>query len=84
MGRSEIAPDLKAVLLTKPHRVLFTDGCCWRTKGGELKAGWAVVEARDRQWLEVSAGTIERGHSAQMAEVVAIVKALELCLYIRT
>lgn len=58
---------------------MFTDGCCWRQSNGELKAGWAVVGSRcEGEELEtLTEGTLKGPQSVQLAELTAVIKALQ-------
>ena len=59
--------------LDKPDTELFTDGICF-VRDGKHKAGYAVVTAE--QVLETK--SLLQGASAQLAELVALTRALEL------
>ena len=59
--------------LDNPDMEIFTDGSCF-VQDGKHKAGYAVVTAE--QVLE--AKSLPQGTSAQLAELVALTRALEL------
>ena len=65
--------DLKDIPLHNPDVEIFTDGSSF-VRGGKRKAGYAVVTAE--QVLE--AKSLPQGISAQLAELVALTRALEL------
>ena len=60
-------------LLDNPDMTIFTDGSSF-VQDGKRKAGYAVVTAE--QVLE--AKSLPQGTSAQLAELVALTRALEL------
>ena len=65
--------DLKDTSLDNPDMEIFTDGSSF-VRDGKCKAGYAVVTAE--QVLE--AKSLPQGTSAQLAELVALTRALEL------
>ena len=65
--------DLKDTPLDNPDLEIFTDGSSF-VRDGKRKAGYAVVTAE--QVLE--AKSLPQGTSAQLAELVALTRALEL------
>ena len=60
--------------LDNPNMEIFTDGSSFG-QDGKRKAGYAVVTAE--QVLE--AKSLPQGTSAQLVELVALTRALELC-----
>lgn len=73
---------LRADLQTTPLDggwLMFTDGCCWCDKQGQLHAGWAVVgQEGPQEVLQVlRQGTMEGHQSAKAAELQAMVEALK-------
>ncbi|XP_034090007.1 uncharacterized protein LOC117558119 [Gymnodraco acuticeps] len=58
---------------------LFTDGCCFRHPQNGLQAAYAVVKQKpEGNFEEVSAGEVTGKVSAQLAEVMGVIAALEL------
>ncbi|XP_057680077.1 uncharacterized protein LOC130908551 [Corythoichthys intestinalis] len=72
----KIRPDLYAEPLDH-GRILFTDGCCWRDKQGNLHAAAAVVEWQDGHFTTIKSQQMSTHPSAQAAEVLALILALE-------
>ncbi|XP_076838275.1 uncharacterized protein LOC143483318, partial [Brachyhypopomus gauderio] len=73
----QLRPELHKVRITKPGAWdLCSDGSCWR-QGNELKASYAVVQACGEEWEEVESGVVPQPASAQLAEMVALTRALE-------
>ncbi|XP_078805331.1 uncharacterized protein LOC144992515 [Oryzias latipes] len=69
-------PDLE----TKPlpeGRILFTDGCCFRSTSGTLQAAAAVVECSKGEFITLTSQILTVKPSAQAAEVLALCLALE-------
>ncbi|XP_065328147.1 uncharacterized protein LOC135933842 [Pelmatolapia mariae] len=75
-AEEKVREDLKAEPIIGAED-WFTDGCCHRDEEG-LKAGYAVVSRRGRQYEVKEAGRIEGQQSAQRAEVIALTRALRL------
>jgi ribonuclease HI len=65
--------DLKDTPLDNPDMEIFTDGSSF-VQNGQRKAGYAVVTAK-QVW---EAKSLPQGTSAQLAELVALTRALEL------
>lgn len=76
----KLRPDLETESLGTGWEV-FTDGCCWIDKAGQLHAGWAVVGCKgEGGQLEVLRQDMVNGSpSAQAAELQAMVEALKFC-----
>ena len=70
---TEIWKDLKDTPLDNPDMEIFTDGSSF-VQDGKRKAGYTVVTAE--QVLETK--SLPQGTSAQLAELVALTRALEL------
>lgn len=73
----KVRTDLQAEPLTAPDETLFTDGCCFRHPQEGLKAAYAVVRKVKQGFEEVTTGQITRKESAQLAELIAVIRALE-------
>lgn len=73
----KVRTDLQAEPLTAPDEILFTDGCCFRHPQEGLKAAYAVVRKVKQGFEEVTTGQITRKESAQLAELIAVIRALE-------
>ncbi|MGL5101476.1 MAG: RNase H family protein, partial [Plesiomonas sp.] len=75
---SKVRPDLSAIPLTSPPIVmtLYTDGCCFRTTDGSLRAAFAVVEQVNGELLTRVSGRLQGKQSAQRAEMIAVTEAL--------
>ncbi|XP_062823254.1 uncharacterized protein LOC103277616 [Anolis carolinensis] len=67
-------PDLRDLPLQTPEWVLFTDGSS-RVVGSERKAGYAVVNSNGET---LEAKGLPPGTSAQRAELIALIRALQL------
>ncbi|XP_044038132.1 uncharacterized protein LOC122869312 [Siniperca chuatsi] len=79
--RAEKDVRLRADLETEPLQkvvVLFTDGCCYRRDSGNV-ASYAVVkqDPHTKTHLTIDQGLIPQPASAQLAEIVALTRALE-------
>ncbi|KAL6476366.1 hypothetical protein MHYP_G00148650 [Metynnis hypsauchen] len=76
----KIRPDLKGTPIEGALN-FWTDGCGYRGESGEIKAGFAVVQEvkgeEDEFWTVVSK-EVKNGPSAQKAELLAVIAALEL------
>ncbi|XP_062284313.1 uncharacterized protein LOC133990154 [Scomber scombrus] len=72
-----VRADLQAKPITDPEETLFTDGCCYRHPTEGLKAAYAVIRQTEDGFEEVLTGTVEGKESAQLAELQAMVAALE-------
>ncbi|XP_056255929.1 protein NYNRIN-like [Seriola aureovittata] len=59
--------------------ILFTDGCCYKGENGNV-ASYAVVEQQPytRKYTTKEQGIIPQPASAQLAEIIALTKALKL------
>ena len=66
-------PNFKLCSLDNPDMKVFTDGSSF-VRDGKRKAGYAVVTAE--QVLETK--SLPQGTSAQLVELVALTRALEL------
>lgn len=73
----KVRMDLQAEPLSSPDKTLFTDGCCFRHPQEGLKAGYAIVTKVGQGFEEVETGRIKGKESAQRAELVAVIRALE-------
>ncbi|GCC47105.1 hypothetical protein chiPu_0031086, partial [Chiloscyllium punctatum] len=69
--------DLQAIPLVDPEEVLFTDGCCYRHPIEGLKAAYVVVRQTSEGFEEVLTGKVTGKESAQLAELQAVITALE-------
>ncbi|XP_026043069.1 uncharacterized protein LOC113033468 [Astatotilapia calliptera] len=76
--QEKIRPDLQAEPLMDAEKDWFTDGCCFRTESGMLKAAWAIVEQTDMRWKTVKAEQLIGQQSAQRAELRAVIEALRM------
>ncbi|XP_056892028.1 uncharacterized protein LOC130527471 [Takifugu flavidus] len=74
----KIRVDLKAEPLKDPDEILFTDGCCFRHPQEGLKAAYAIVRKLEEDFEEVETGKITGKESAQLAELKAVIRALEI------
>ncbi|XP_043541483.1 ribonuclease H-like, partial [Chiloscyllium plagiosum] len=74
---TKVRADLQAILLVDPEEVLFTDGCCYRHPIEGLKAAYAVVRQTSEGFEEVLTGKVTGKESAQLAELQAMIAALE-------
>lgn len=72
----KIRADLKAEPLKEPDEILFTDGCCFRHPQEGLKAAYAIVR-KSGDFEEIETGKIAEKESAQLAELKAVIRALE-------
>lgn len=70
--------SLHTTLLQEAKHTYFTDGCCYRPVRGENIASYAVVELINNNYVTVETGIIPQPASAQLAEIVALTRALEL------
>lgn len=73
----KVRPDLQATPLTEPEETLYTDGCCFRHPQEGLTAAFAVVRQTKEGFEEVVAERVKGKESAQLAELQAMIKALE-------
>ncbi|GCC41316.1 hypothetical protein chiPu_0025010, partial [Chiloscyllium punctatum] len=73
----KVRADLQAIPLVDPEEVLFTDGCCYRHPTEGLKAAYAVVRQTSEGFEEVLRGKVIGKESAQLAELQAMIAALE-------
>ncbi|XP_062864415.1 protein NYNRIN-like [Trichomycterus rosablanca] len=69
--------DLGSDPLENPEVVFFCDGCCYRGEEGNV-ASFAVIEQQGKGFVTRVAEIIPQPASAQLAEIVALTKALEL------
>ncbi|XP_062413601.1 uncharacterized protein LOC134105111 isoform X1 [Pungitius pungitius] len=70
--------DLKSTPLTHFDWQLFTDGSCFRHPQHGLQSGYAVVRSNGAGTEVLEAGRIQGQQSAQRAEVLALIRALQL------
>ena len=73
----KVRVDLSATPLKDADEVLFTDGCCYRHPMKGLKAAFAVVRQTAERFEEVETGPVKGKESAQLAELQAVIRALE-------
>ncbi|GCC41683.1 hypothetical protein chiPu_0025656 [Chiloscyllium punctatum] len=73
----KVRADLQAKPLVDPEEVRFRDGCCYRHPTEGLKAAYAVVRQTSERFEEVLTGKVTGKESAQLAELQAIIAALE-------
>lgn len=74
-----LASTLHANPLQNPQLVLFCDGCSYRDSRGKIKASYAVVRSAGEGFETLEAKEITTlNASAQMAEIKALTRALEL------
>ena len=73
----KVRVDLQSQPLREAEETLFTDGCCFRHPTGGLKAAWAVVRGRADGFETVTAERVTGKESAQLAELQAMIAALE-------
>ncbi|XP_047461249.1 uncharacterized protein LOC125020039 [Mugil cephalus] len=72
----KVRPDLLSEPI-KGGRDLYTDGCCYRHDKDGLVSAYAVVEQTETGTHTVRAERIQGQQSAQRAEVLAVIAALE-------
>ncbi|XP_026186811.1 uncharacterized protein LOC113144799 [Mastacembelus armatus] len=77
LKEEQVRPDLQATPL-QDARDLYTDGCCFRDEKEGLRAAYAVVEDTGGELQVRVAERLEGQHSAQRAELMAVVAALKL------
>ncbi|XP_049451181.1 uncharacterized protein LOC125900323 [Epinephelus fuscoguttatus] len=63
--------------LLHAQETLFTDGCCFKHPQEGLKAAYAVVRRKGEMFEEVKVGRVTGKESAQVAELQAMIAALE-------
>lgn len=75
----KLKTDLESSPLFLPEKVLFTDGCCYKGESGNV-AFYAVVEIdqETKKFYILDQGIVPQPALAQLAEIVALTKALEL------
>ncbi|GCC43124.1 hypothetical protein chiPu_0027129 [Chiloscyllium punctatum] len=73
----KVRAGLRAKPLVDPEEVLFTDGCCYRHPTEGLKAAYVVVRWTSEGFEEVLTGKVTGKESAQLAELQAMIAALE-------
>ncbi|XP_038577860.1 uncharacterized protein LOC119905168 [Micropterus salmoides] len=73
----KLREDLQASPLENPEITLYCDGCCYRGEQGNV-ASYAVVQQQGQQIETLNSAIIPQPASAQLAEVIALTKALEL------
>lgn len=73
----KLRTDLESSPLFLPEKVLFTDGCCYKGEYGNV-ASYAIVEMdqETKKFHILDQGILPQ--PAQLAEIVALTKALEL------
>nr|XP_040060401.1 uncharacterized protein LOC120835481 isoform X2 [Gasterosteus aculeatus aculeatus] len=77
---TKVRSDLGGDRLQDADMTLFCDGCCYRGPTGNI-ASYAVVERLpDGTLVELEAAVIPQPASAQLAEVVALTRALQLAV----
>ena len=73
----KLRPGLKNEPLLDSQHWLYTDGCCYKGENGNVVT-YAVMEKHtDSTHTEVDSGIIPQPASAQMAEILALTKALQ-------
>ncbi|XP_034084287.1 protein NYNRIN-like [Gymnodraco acuticeps] len=72
----KIRSDLETDPLDQPDLTLYSDGCCYKGDDGNV-ASYAVVQQEGENIQTLEAEIISQPASAQLAEVVALTKALE-------
>ncbi|KAK9543321.1 hypothetical protein VZT92_001108 [Zoarces viviparus] len=74
---NKLRPDLQNTPRLKAEAWLYTDGCCYKGEEGNI-ASYAVVEQKsDGYHQTVESGILPQPASAQLAEVEALIQALE-------
>ena len=74
----KIRPDLGGSPQQEPKEVWYTDGCCYKDPTGANVASWAVVQQEDSGLCHtLFSGLLPDHPSAQRAELMAMVRALE-------
>ncbi|XP_049445651.1 uncharacterized protein LOC125896822 [Epinephelus fuscoguttatus] len=74
---TRVREDLQAKPLTNAEETLFTDGCCFRHPTEGLKAAYAVVRQTETGFEEVLTERVTGKESSQLAELQAMIAALE-------
>lgn len=73
-----VRADLQTTPLDEPDMVLFCDGCSFRADDGHIASAYAVVQQLpDNQHKVLAANKLTSG-SAQVAELTAMLRALQL------
>ncbi|XP_073346961.1 protein NYNRIN-like [Pagrus major] len=71
-----LRPDLQTEPLQAPDLTLYTDGRCYKGENGNI-ASYAVVKQEQQHHDVIDQGTIPQPAPAQLAEVIALTKALQ-------
>ena len=72
-----LRPDLSAVPLLDPDLEIFSDGCCHKGPEGNI-ASYGLVTWENGGSTDLESGQIPQPVSAQVAEIVALTRALQL------
>uniref|UniRef100_A0A8C6UYN4 ribonuclease H n=1 Tax=Neogobius melanostomus TaxID=47308 RepID=A0A8C6UYN4_9GOBI len=73
-----VRADLQTTPLPDPEMTLFCDGCSYRAKEGHVISSYAVVKQLSAHQHEILEAEPIQGGSAQMAELMAVLRALQL------
>ena len=76
LKEEKVRPDLQADPIPGARK-LYTDGCCYRHNQEGLIAAYAVVEQTPAGMVTIKAQRLEGQQSAQRAEVLAVLVALQ-------
>lgn len=74
---NRVRQDLTGVALAGEVLNLFSDGCCFRKQDGTLSAAFAVVRMVGEQGKVMAAEKLEGRQSAQRAELLGLIAALQ-------
>ncbi|XP_053275124.1 uncharacterized protein LOC128437110 [Pleuronectes platessa] len=75
---NKLRPELSADPILNADAWLYTDGCCYKGEDGNVAAYAVVQQHTDGSHTTLEAGIIPQPASAQLAEVTALTRALEL------
>ena len=75
---NKLRPDLSADPILNADACLYTDGCCYKGEDGNVAAYAVVQQHPDGSHTTLEAAIIPQPASAQLAEVTALTRALEL------
>uniref|UniRef100_A0AAQ4S0Y0 RNase H type-1 domain-containing protein n=2 Tax=Gasterosteus aculeatus aculeatus TaxID=481459 RepID=A0AAQ4S0Y0_GASAC len=75
---AKVRTDLKGTALTHSEWKLFSDGSCFRHPQKGLQSGYAVVRSHGAGTEVLEAEKLQGSQSAQRAEVLALIRALQL------
>ncbi|XP_053301811.1 uncharacterized protein LOC128460592 [Pleuronectes platessa] len=75
---NKLRPDLSADPILNADAWLYTDGCCYKGEDGNVAAYAVVQQHPDGSHTTLEAAIIPQPASAQLAEVTALTRALEL------